>query len=258
MAGTAWWTSRRCSSTSPRRASEKKFLDGMEDYRLSLPDDRRVLFDRYRLEDFAVKVVGIGSVGTRCLVGLFSSPEGHPLFLQVKEACPSVLAPYAGRSVYAEPGPAGGRRATADAVLQRHLPGLDAGGAGVPVLRAPAAGHEALHPGGGRFGRAIEAVRRILRDGARPRPRQVRRCGADRRLSRKVGRLRRGDRRVRAGVRGPDGSRPLGAGRGGEGRGASRRWWKRIFRREEGPAQAPMPGESGSQSQSPIDERGKT
>ena len=75
---------------------EKKFLEGMEDYRLSLPDDRRVLFDRYRLEDFAVKVVGIGSVGTRCLVGLFSSAEGHPLFLQVKEACPSVLAPYAG------------------------------------------------------------------------------------------------------------------------------------------------------------------
>jgi hypothetical protein len=55
---------------------EKRFRDGMEDYRLSLPDDRRVLFDRYRLEDFAVKVVGIGSVGTRRLVALFFSPEG--------------------------------------------------------------------------------------------------------------------------------------------------------------------------------------
>jgi uncharacterized protein (DUF2252 family) len=83
---------------------KKMFLEGMEDYRQSLPDDRRVLFDRYRLEDFAVKVVGIGSVGTRCLVGLFSSAEGHPLFLQVKEACPSVLAPYAGRSVYENQG----------------------------------------------------------------------------------------------------------------------------------------------------------
>jgi len=83
---------------------EKRFRDAMEDYRQSLPDDRRVLFDRYRLEDFAVKVVGIGSVGTRCLVGLFFSAEGHPLLLQFKEACASVLAPYAGRSVYTNEG----------------------------------------------------------------------------------------------------------------------------------------------------------
>jgi len=83
---------------------EKRFREGTEDYRQSLPDDRRVLFDRYRLEDFAMKVVGIGSVGTRCMVGLFFSPEGHPLFLQVKEACPSVLAPYAGKSVYENQG----------------------------------------------------------------------------------------------------------------------------------------------------------
>jgi uncharacterized protein (DUF2252 family) len=79
---------------------EKRFREGVEIYRLSLPDERRVLFDRYRLEDFAMKVVGVGSVGTRCLVALFFSAEGHPLFLQFKEACPSVLAPYAGKSVY--------------------------------------------------------------------------------------------------------------------------------------------------------------
>jgi uncharacterized protein (DUF2252 family) len=76
----------------------------MEDYRRSLPDSVRVLFDRYRLEDWAIKVVGIGSVGTRCLVGLFFSPEGHPLLLQFKEACPSVLAPYAGKSIYENQG----------------------------------------------------------------------------------------------------------------------------------------------------------
>jgi uncharacterized protein (DUF2252 family) len=58
------------------------------------------MFDRYRLEDFAVKVVGIGSVGTRCFVGLFFSPENHPLLLQFKEARRSVLEPYAGKSVY--------------------------------------------------------------------------------------------------------------------------------------------------------------
>jgi uncharacterized protein (DUF2252 family) len=84
--------------------AEERFREGLEDYRLSLPDDRRVLFERYRLEDWAVKVVGIGSVGTRCLVGLFFSAEGHPLLLQFKEACPSVLAPYAGKSVYENQG----------------------------------------------------------------------------------------------------------------------------------------------------------
>lgn len=86
------------------KGAEQMFLEAMEDYRRSLPDDRRVLFDRYRLEDFAVKVVGIGSVGTRCLVGLFFSAEGHPLFLQLKEAGQSVLAPYAGKSVYENQG----------------------------------------------------------------------------------------------------------------------------------------------------------
>jgi uncharacterized protein (DUF2252 family) len=86
------------------KGAEKRFRDGLEDYRESLPDPVRVLFDRYRLEDWAVKVVGIGSVGTRCLVGLFFSPEGHPLFLQFKEACPSVLAPYAGKSIYKNQG----------------------------------------------------------------------------------------------------------------------------------------------------------
>jgi uncharacterized protein (DUF2252 family) len=86
------------------KGAEKRFLDGIKDYRLSLPDDRRWLFDRYRFEDFAVKIVGIGSVGTRCMVGLFLSAEGHPLLLQVKEACPSVLAPYADRSIYENQG----------------------------------------------------------------------------------------------------------------------------------------------------------
>ena len=80
------------------------FREGLGAYRLSLPDDRRVLFDRYHLEDAAVKVVGIGSVGTRCFVGLFVSPEGHPLLLQFKEARRSVLEPYAGKSVYQNQG----------------------------------------------------------------------------------------------------------------------------------------------------------
>ncbi|HTR57383.1 MAG TPA: DUF2252 domain-containing protein [Casimicrobiaceae bacterium] len=84
--------------------ADERFREGLEDYRQSLPDDRRVLFHRYRLEDWAVKVVGIGSVGTRCMVGLFFSPEGHPLLLQFKEACRSVLAPFAGESTYENQG----------------------------------------------------------------------------------------------------------------------------------------------------------
>ncbi len=59
--------------------------------------ERRMLLDRYRVVDAARKVVGVGSVGTRCHVLLLMDPdEGAPLFLQVKEAEESVLAPFAG------------------------------------------------------------------------------------------------------------------------------------------------------------------
>jgi uncharacterized protein (DUF2252 family) len=80
--------------------AERRMREGFEAYKESLSDERRKLFERYRLEDFAVKVVGIGSVGTRCMLGLFFSAENHPLLLQIKEACPSVLEPYAGKSGY--------------------------------------------------------------------------------------------------------------------------------------------------------------
>jgi uncharacterized protein (DUF2252 family) len=73
-------------------------------YREALPDERRVLLDRYQLVDIALKVVGVGSVGTRCAVALLQAPGNGPLVLQVKEARTSVLEPYAGRSVYPNPG----------------------------------------------------------------------------------------------------------------------------------------------------------
>jgi uncharacterized protein (DUF2252 family) len=64
-------------------------------YYQSLPDDRKELFSRYRIVDVARKIVGVGSVGTRCWVILFSGNGAEdPLFLQYKEAQPSVLAPY--------------------------------------------------------------------------------------------------------------------------------------------------------------------
>ena len=73
---------------------EELMRDGFEQYRASLPEDRRFVFDRYRVEDFARRVVGIGSVGTRCYVGLFFCDDRNSLLLQVKEARASVLEPY--------------------------------------------------------------------------------------------------------------------------------------------------------------------
>jgi uncharacterized protein (DUF2252 family) len=70
-------------------------------YRQSLRDDYRVLVDRYHIVDAAQKVVGVGSVGTRCFVSLLTGRDtGDPLFLQVKEAGPSVLAAHLPKSRY--------------------------------------------------------------------------------------------------------------------------------------------------------------
>src|SRR5215472_10381318 len=65
-------------------------------YRDSLSEHVRVLYDRYQFCDMAIKVVGVGSVGTFCLIALFMTSEDDPIFLQVKEANASVLEPYAG------------------------------------------------------------------------------------------------------------------------------------------------------------------
>lgn len=83
---------------------ETGFREPLARYRASLPDHVRVLFDRYRLCDVAIKAVGIGSVGTMCGIGLFIAAEDDPLFLQVKEARASVLEPYAGKGVYENQG----------------------------------------------------------------------------------------------------------------------------------------------------------
>jgi uncharacterized protein (DUF2252 family) len=69
-------------------------------YRKTLRDDFRVLLDQYQVVDVAMKVVGIGSVGTRCGVALLEAGDNDPLFLQIKEARASVLETYAGKSAY--------------------------------------------------------------------------------------------------------------------------------------------------------------
>ncbi|WP_429454421.1 DUF2252 family protein [Paraburkholderia sp. 40] len=71
---------------------------------LTLPDDRRTLFDRYELVDVAIRVVGIGSVGTRCYEALFMADGECPLFLQLKEARASALEGHLAPSRYANHG----------------------------------------------------------------------------------------------------------------------------------------------------------
>jgi hypothetical protein len=69
-------------------------------YRDTLPHYTQALLDRYEIRDAAIKVVGVGSVGTACWVFLFMAGEGDPLFLQIKEARASVLERYAGKSSF--------------------------------------------------------------------------------------------------------------------------------------------------------------
>ncbi len=84
-----------------RAAFEVTLRKGFAAYRDSLPEHRRILLDRYELMDMAVKVVGVGSVGTFCGIFLMMAGDKDPLFLQLKQARASVLEPFAGKSAYA-------------------------------------------------------------------------------------------------------------------------------------------------------------
>lgn len=92
----------------PREHSYSKQLEVFQEafagYRETLQEDRRLLLDRFKFMDFAIKVVGVGSVGTICGIILLMAGEEDPLFLQVKQARPSVLEAYAGKSVHANNG----------------------------------------------------------------------------------------------------------------------------------------------------------
>lgn len=77
----------------------------LESYFLSLGDDRKNLLQHYRIVDVARKVVGVGSVGTRCwIIFLMGNSADDPLFLQVKETQPSVLEPFVSKSAYSNSG----------------------------------------------------------------------------------------------------------------------------------------------------------
>lgn len=82
----------------------EEMKEGLRLYRDSLQDDKQRLFDRYVLCDVAMKVVGIGSVGTTCAIALLLAPDSEPLFLQIKQAGPSVLEKHGGKSAFTNHG----------------------------------------------------------------------------------------------------------------------------------------------------------
>ncbi|MEU6826357.1 DUF2252 domain-containing protein [Streptomyces atriruber] len=88
-----------------RSELEQQLRELVDRYSLTLSSDRRALLTQYRVVDMARKVVGVGSVGTRCWVLLLLGRDtGDPLFLQAKEAEESALAPYCEASAYANQG----------------------------------------------------------------------------------------------------------------------------------------------------------
>jgi len=120
----------------PRQTDRKALLSKLADllarYRRTLQGDRRFLFEEFEFADMARKVVGVGSVGTRCwIVLMLGRNDSDPLFLQVKEAGPSVLSRFVGAGKYANQGQrvvAGQQlmQASSDIFLGwQRVPGLD-------------------------------------------------------------------------------------------------------------------------------------
>ena len=161
---------------------EARVREAFERYRATLAEDRRVLLDHYEFKDIAMKVVGVGSVGTRCAIMLLMGGADDPLFLQVKEARASVLEPYAGQSTY----PNHGQRVVMGQRLMLSASDIFLGW-------TETVNRTLLYPANARHeveaaGRAVqsirdESIRRTLRLGAGERPCPFRRCRENRRLS---------------------------------------------------------------------------
>ena len=120
-------------------------------YRRTLQSDRRHLLEQFTLVQVARKVVGVGSVGTRAWILLMDAGDGiEPLFLQAKEAQPSVLADYCGRSQYTNQGErvvAGQHLMQAESDIFLGWTRVARPGQGGPrLLRPPAQGLEILRP----------------------------------------------------------------------------------------------------------------
>jgi uncharacterized protein (DUF2252 family) len=81
-----------------------RYRDGFASYRDSLAEHVGALFDRFHFCDLALKVVGVGSVGTQCAIALLMASEDDPIFLQIEEAHASVLEPHIGKREHAHHG----------------------------------------------------------------------------------------------------------------------------------------------------------
>ena len=200
-----------------RRDSRTSSTELIRSYRRTLETDRRHLLEEFRFVDLARKVVGVGSVGTRAWIVLFLGVDGEdPLFLQVKEAQPSVLERFLGKSEYGNYGQrvvAGQRlmQAASDIFLgwQRVTAGLD-GQQRDFYVRQLKDWKGSVRDRGRRPDRGGR-LREDLRLDARPRARPLGRPGRDRLLPRQRRHLRPGDRRVRRGLRRPERTRLPGA-----------------------------------------------
>jgi len=84
--------------------AHEAILGFLDQYAQTLQPDRRWLFQQFEVMDVALKVVGVGSVGTRCYVALLMNKKNDPLFLQIKEARASVLEAYTVAGIYSHNG----------------------------------------------------------------------------------------------------------------------------------------------------------
>jgi uncharacterized protein (DUF2252 family) len=109
----------------------RELLPFLESYRSTLSGERQALFDRFQLVDSAYKVVGVGSVGTRCAIALFAGNQDDHLFLQIKEAGPSVLEGRAGPAKF----PNNGERVVIGQRLMQSASDIFLGWSGDPAGR---------------------------------------------------------------------------------------------------------------------------
>ncbi len=110
-----------------RTAFEAQIKDLIGKYRRTLETDRRFLLEQFEFADMARKVVGVGSVGTRCWIVLMLGRDDVRSAVPAGQGGGGVGAqPLRRRQQVRQPGPAGGRGPAADAGIQRHLPGLAA------------------------------------------------------------------------------------------------------------------------------------
>ena len=168
-----------------------------------MADNRREFLERFRFADAALKVVGVGSVGTRCFVIVLQGrDENDPLILQVKEATASVLEAAAGPRVPDHHG----QRVVVGQRLMQATPDIFLGWSTGPGGRdfyfrqlwdmKGSVDTSILLPG-------ALVLRRAVRPGARPRPRPQRRRRGDLGVPRDERHLRRRHRRLRGGLRRP-------------------------------------------------------